>query len=715
MIQPTLNNAQRVNQPSFAKKTHPCANKNMVPRAVLMRSGLVSLNTARQVNTAYPKSTLNVARPKIYISKTAHSTVKRPIHMKTTFNNSKTNQRVNTVKAKIVNTTRPKEVVNAVKGNLVNVVKASACWGNPQMALKDQGVIDSGCSRHMSYLTDYEELDRGYVAFRGNPKGWKITRKDDFSRFTWVFLLATKDETSGILKSFITRIENLVDHKVKYSVARTPQHNGVAKRRNRILIKAARTMLADSKLPITFWAEAVNTACYVQNRVIVVKPHNKTSYELLHGRTPTLSFMKPFGCPVTILNTKYHFSKFDGKANKGFFIGYALNSKVFRVFNSRTRIVEENLHVRFSENTPNVVGSRSNWLFDIDALTRTMIYEPIIAGTQSNDVAGTKENVNTGQASMEKEPVKNYILLPSSDNCMKVNEDSRKEGNNQDQEKHDYVNSTNNVNIISSTINTASTNEDDVVVQDDVVEGITSLEHPDDPNMPPLEDDDVFNYSDAEDVGGMADMNNIDTTYPVSPFATTRIHKDHILTKNKKDERGIMVRNKARLVAQVYTQEKGIDYDEVFALVARIKAIRLFLAYDSFKDFVVYQMDVKSAFLYENIKEEVYVCQPLGFEDPDFLDRVYKNELCIAFEKLMHEKFQMSSMGELTFFLGLQSASTPMESQKPLLKDEDGEDVDVHMYLKGHPKLGLWYLKDSTFDLVAYTDSDYAGAKLSVS
>ncbi|GKC67251.1 putative ribonuclease H-like domain-containing protein [Tanacetum coccineum] len=275
--------------------------------------------------------------------------------------------------------------------------------------------------------------------------------------------------------------------------------------------------------------------------------------------------------------------------------------------------------------------------------------------------------------------------------------------------------------------------------------------------------------------------------------------------RNKKDERGIVIRNKARLVAQGYTQEEEINYDEVFAPVARIEAIRLFLAYASFKDFVVYQIDVKSAFLYGNIKEDVYVCEPLGFEDPDFPDRVYKvekalyglhqaprawyetlstylldnkfqrgkinktlfikrykgdillvqvyvddiifgstkKELCNAFETLMHEKFQMSSMGELTFFLGLQvqqkndgifisqdkyvaeilkkfgftevkTASTSMETQKPLLKDEDGKEVDVHMYryLKGQLKLVFWYPKDCPFDLVAYTDSDYAGASL---
>nr|GEV38100.1 ribonuclease H-like domain-containing protein [Tanacetum cinerariifolium] len=165
----------------------------------------------------------------------------------------------------------------------------------------------------------------------------------------------------------------------QFSVARTTQQSRVADRRNMILIDASRTMLATSKLPTTFWAEAVSTACYVQNRVLVVKPHNKTLYEVFHGRTPTLSFMRPFGCLVTILNTMNHLGKFNGKADECFFIGYSLNSKAFRVFNSRTRIVEENLHIRFSKSTPNIVESGPDWLFDIDALTRTMNYEPIIA------------------------------------------------------------------------------------------------------------------------------------------------------------------------------------------------------------------------------------------------------------------------------------------------------------------------------------------------
>nr|GEV56119.1 uncharacterized mitochondrial protein AtMg00810-like [Tanacetum cinerariifolium] len=204
--------------------------------------------------------------------------------------------------------------------------------------------------------------------------------------------------------------------------------------------------------------------------------------------------------------------------------------------------------------------------------------------------------------------------------------------------------------------------------------------------------------------------------------------------KNKKDERGIVIRNKARLVAQGHTQEEEIDYDEVFAPVARIKAIRLFLAYASFMGFTVYQMDVKSAFLYGTIDEEV------------------------EFEALMHEKFQMSAMGELNFFLGLQVLRKEdgiFLSQDKYGKDGTGKDIDLHLYrsmigslmyltasrpdimfaicacarhqvtpkechlhvvkrifryLKGHPKLGIWYPKESLFDLVAYSDSDYSGA-----
>ncbi|GKB70975.1 putative ribonuclease H-like domain-containing protein [Tanacetum coccineum] len=667
---------------------------------------------------------------------------------------------------------------------------------------------------------------------------------DDFSRFSWVFFLATKDETSEILKIFITSIENLIDLKVK--VIR--RDNGT-EFKNRVM----------------------NQLCEMK------------------GIKPALSFIRLFGCLVTILNTIDHLGKFDRKADEGFFVGYSTNSKAFIVFNDRTRIVEEslskkiiveeNLHVQFSENTPNIAGSGPNWLFDIDALTKSINYKAVVVGNQSNGIAGTKAYDDAIKPRMETVPGKDYILLPmwpadplfsqsskdSPDAGFKPSREEEKkdaeDSKNKDsevpsteeprvnQEKDANVNSTNTINTVSPTVNVAS-------IKDNTVDENTVYGCVDDPDIPKLED--IVYSDDDEDVGAEANMNNLVTFMPVSPIPTTRIHKDHPveqiirdihsapqtrrmikspkkviqalkdtswieamqeeLLQNKKDERGIVIKNKARLVAQGYTQEEGIDYDEVFAPVTRIEAIRLFLAYASFKDFVVYQMDVKSAFLYGKIEKEVYVCQPPGFEDPDFPDRVYKVEKALYglhqaprawyetlstylldngfhrgkidktlfIKRVKSDILLISSMGEFTFFLGLQvkqnedeifisqdkyvteilkkfsfsdvkTASTPMETHKPLLKDADGEDLDEHLYrsmigslmyltssranimfavcacarfqvnpkslhlhavkrifryLKGQPKLGLWYPKESPFDLVAYTNSEYAGASL---
>ncbi|GJT21190.1 putative ribonuclease H-like domain-containing protein [Tanacetum coccineum] len=280
-----------------------------------------------------------------------------------------------------------------------------------------------------------------------NHKTYCLVITDDFSRFSWVFFLRTKDETSGILKDFIRQIENQLYQKVKtircdngtkfknrdfieffgskgikreYSNARNLQQNRVAERKNRALIEAARTMLADSFLPNTFWAKAVSTACYVLNRVLVTKPQNKTRYELITGKIPIISYIRPFGCHVTILSTIDHLGKFDGKSDEGFLVGYSLQSKAFRVYNLDTKRVEENLYITFLENKPNVAGKGPTWLFDLDYLTDSMNYQPVRSENQANKHAcpqeanhnaGTKDNIDAGNSKKEDESAQDYFVL----------------------------------------------------------------------------------------------------------------------------------------------------------------------------------------------------------------------------------------------------------------------------------------------------------------
>ncbi|GJW31847.1 putative ribonuclease H-like domain-containing protein, partial [Tanacetum coccineum] len=514
-----------------------------------------------------------------------------------------------------------------------------------------------------------------------------------------------------------------------------------------------------------------------------------------------------------------------------YFVGYSLISKAMRVFNKRTKIVEETLNIRFLENAPNVKGNGPDWLFDVDSLSKSMNYVPVVAGNQTNEV-------NESGA---------------SDKGEEDDQDTRSEFERllQQEKQTEHPNSTNSINTVSTPVSTAG----------------PSLDNTAGPSL-----DNTAGTIDKE-----VDMNNVDTSYTASDAPFTKFLKDHpqeqvigslktpvqtrhmtkineehglissvhklrrtnhkdfqnclfacflsqkepkkviqaledpswaIGTKwvfrNKKDETGIVVKNKARLVAQGYTQEEGIDYDEVFAPVARIEAIRLFLAYASFKDFVVYQMDVKSAFLYGKIEEEVYVCQPPSFEDPHFPDKVYKVEKALYrlhqaprvwYETLstylLENSFHRGQIDKTLFikrhkddillvkqksdgifisqdkyvakilkkfnFASLKTTSTPMETNKALIKDEEAEDVDVHLYrsmirsvmylptsrpdimfavcacarfqvtpkishfnavkrifryLKGQPKLGLWYPKDSPFDLEAFSDSNYVGASL---
>nr|GEZ91503.1 ribonuclease H-like domain-containing protein [Tanacetum cinerariifolium] len=336
-------------------------------------------------------------------------------------------------------------------------IKPSACWfWKPSQNLSNKGpnnnsvsvmfkkytYIDTqgrlnGCSRHMteniSYLSDYEPFDGGYVSFgqggcKITSKGTIKTGKLEFENVYFVKDLKTprqhnmysidlnnivpqRDLTCLVAKASADKCMLWHRRLGHLNFKTTNKLNGVAERRNRTLIKAARTMLADAKLPVTFWAEAVNTACYVQNRVLVNKSHNKTPYELLNGRSHAIGFLKPFGYYVMILNTLDNLGKFEEKGDEGYFIRYSMSSKAFRVFNKRTRRVEENLHVEFLENKSIEKGAGPNWLFDIDSLTKSMNYVLVDACTISTNLSGIKDA--TSQEVKKDASSLRYIALPN--------------------------------------------------------------------------------------------------------------------------------------------------------------------------------------------------------------------------------------------------------------------------------------------------------------
>nr|GEW33020.1 retrovirus-related Pol polyprotein from transposon TNT 1-94 [Tanacetum cinerariifolium] len=214
--------------------------------------------------------------------------------------------------------------------------------------------------------------------------------------------------------------------------------------------------------------------------------------------------MRPFGCHVTILNTIDHLGKFDGKADEGFFIGYSTNSKAFRVFNSRTRTLEENIHVKFSENTLNIVGSGPNWLFDIYTLTKSMNYKPVVTGNQSYGSKGTKACDNVGFSWCWLKPSWKEEKKDAKD---PGNEDSEVQSIKKprvNQEKDANVNNTNNINTISPTDNAVGI--EDNAVDENILHGCA-----DDPNIPDFEEIDRFGDAEYDDSG--ADMNNLDTYF----------------------------------------------------------------------------------------------------------------------------------------------------------------------------------------------------------
>nr|GEV29341.1 hypothetical protein [Tanacetum cinerariifolium] len=505
-------------------------------------------------------------------------------------------------------------------------------------------------------------------------------------------------------------------------------------------------------------------------KVLVTSPYNKTPCALLTGNVPSVSYFKPFGCHVTVLNISDHLGKFDGKAGEGYIVGYSASNKAYRVYNVPNKRVEETINLRYLEEKPNVQGLGHEW----EHKKPQLILQK----------RASAKAVPTGS-----------IPVPAGDTMV----------------------STDDVPVhTSSSIDSSFNNEPTTRF----------------PSLSDLGNHDpspgIFSYSSYDDEFGAA-LNNVASTVEVSPVATKRINtihsqsliiRDHTsvvqtrskvkktttvepssvsqtlkdpslvdamqekmqlfkfqnvwvlvdlpegkyaigtkwILKNKRDAREIVVRNKARLVAQGHRQEEGIDYDEFFAPVARIEAIRLFLAFASYMGFMVYQMDVKSAFLYRRIDEEVYVTQPKGFVDPQHPKKVYKVVKALyglyQAPRACQNKYVQEILNK--FDLGsVRTTTTPYKAPKPKSKNESDSPVNVYLYrsmigslmyitasrpdimfvvsacsrnqvtpttlnleavkkifkyLRGQPKLGLWYPRESPFVLEAYSNSDYVGA-----
>ncbi|GJU99886.1 putative ribonuclease H-like domain-containing protein [Tanacetum coccineum] len=584
------NNYTRVNYNYSAQKAHPSTQRNMAPRAVLMKTNLRPLNNARPVNTAHPKITVYSARPI----------------------------------PKAVNAARPNTtVVNAVRANQVNTVKASACWvwrptklNSASITFKRHNYVDArgrsnGCSRNMtgnmSYLLDFKNFNRGYVTFGGGAKGGRIIGKRTLKTVPRKNNMYSVDMKNIVPKESLTCLvakatldESMLWHR-RLGHLELLSKMVLLRGENRTLIEVARTMLADSKLPTTFWAEAVNTACYVQNMVLVVKPHNKTPYEIFKG-------------------------KFDGKSNDGFFVGYSLNSKAFRVYNIRTRKIEENLHVRFLEDKPIIAGTKESigavqfFYFQYTRIHKDHSLDHVIGDVQSSVLTREKTKDTNDKEAMQEELLqfklqKDIRLFLAYASFMRF-----------------------------------------MVYQMDVKSAFLYVTIKEELQEP------------GEDFtklrsGGLGESNHM---------------KAILVRESREMEDGCVNRWKInecykRLNPSMEAIEGGKIDQTIF--IKKQKGDILLV--------------------------QVYV------DDTIFGSTMKK--LCTEFEKLMHDKFQMSSMGELTFFLGLQvrqkedglficqdkyvtkilrkfsftdvrTASTPMDTDKPLLKDSDGDDVDVYLY-----------------------------------
>nr|GEZ39875.1 hypothetical protein [Tanacetum cinerariifolium] len=532
-----------------------------------------------------------------------------------------------------------------------------------------------------------------------NGKRYVLVIVDDYSRYTWVHFLRSKDEAPEVIIEFLKRISVLLQSPViiirtdnctefknqvlkeyfdtvgishQMSFVRTPQQNGVVERQNRTLVEAARTMLIFSHAPLFLWAEAIATACFTQNRSIIHRCFNKTPYELINCKKPDISFLHVFGALCYPKNDREDIGKLGAKGDIGFFIGYSADSCAYRVYNRRTKKIMETMNVSFDELSAMAFEQRSS-----KPGLNSMTSGHISSGLDLTYALSTITSQQPSEAELDllfEAMYDDYIGgQPSATTRTDVDELNP----NAMVDANTFVNPFANPSTSAATTSSSQQN---------------------------------------------VDPSNMHTFYQPYPheFQWT---KDHPLEQNVKEAMTdpAWIDSMQEELLQFKRLDEGIDFEESFAPVARMEAIRIFLAYAAHKSFTVFQMDVKTAFLHGSLKEDVYVCQPEGFIDADHPSHVYKLKKALyglkqaprawhdklskfllqnhffngtidptlfirrfqddilvvqvyvddiifgsthpryiqLFSNLMKSRFEMSMMGEMTFFLGLQVNQSP--------------------------------------------------------
>ncbi|GJR47422.1 retrovirus-related pol polyprotein from transposon TNT 1-94 [Tanacetum coccineum] len=488
-----------------------------------------------------------------------------------------------------------------------------------------------------------------------NGKKYILVIVDDYSRYTWTLFLRSKDETPEVLKEFLTMIQrNLqapvisvrtdrgteflnktlnaffkeegIEHQT--STPRTPEQNGVVERRNRTLVEAARTMLSASKLPLFFWAEAIATACYTQNRSIIIPTHEKTAYHIINDRKPSIKHLHIFGCTCYLTRDGENLDKMKEKGDSCILVGYSTQSKGYRVYNKRTRLIVESIHLRFDEFKEMSETSVAND-------TSGLVPQRQKASDYDNpDPAPELQNVSpSADTTVPSQQELDLLFGPLYDEFFNDEPTTptnvHAEENNDDQAEFTNPFCTPVQEAAESSSRNLGNSNVHTFNQPHNSEYRWTKDHPltqvrGNPSKPVqtrrqlATDPEMCMFALTVSI---VEPKNIKEAMADSAWIEAMQEELHQFDRLQVWE---LVDKPFGKNQRLMLRKVGIDFEESFAPVARLEAVRIFVAYAAHKSFPIYQMDVKTAFLNGPLKEEVYVAQPDGFVDPDHPDKVYR-------------------------------------------------------------------------------------------